>query len=47
MVRLRAGARDVSFLHRVQSGFGAHLASYPVVIVISARVKRPELEASH
>jgi hypothetical protein len=29
-VRFPAGARDVSLLHSVHTGSGAHLASYPM-----------------
>jgi hypothetical protein len=29
-VRFLAGARDISLLYSVQTGYGAHLASYPV-----------------
>jgi len=42
------GAGNFSLLHRVQTGFGSHTASYPVGTgALSQGVKRPEREADH
>jgi hypothetical protein len=41
------GAGDFSLRHRVQTGYGAHSASYPLTGVLSFGVKRPGREADH
>jgi hypothetical protein len=47
-VRFPAGAGNVSLHHRVQSGSGAHPASYPMgTRALSVVVKRLEREADH
>jgi hypothetical protein len=47
-VRFPAGAGNFSLHHRVQNGFGAHPASYPMGSrVLSLGVKRPGREAEH
>jgi hypothetical protein len=46
VVRIPAGARDFSLHHRVQTGSGAHPASYPMVTrALSLAVKQPGREA--
>jgi len=47
-VRFPAGAGDFSLRHRVQTGSGSHLASYPTGINDSfSGLKRPGREADH
>jgi hypothetical protein len=47
-VRFPAGAGNFSLLRRVQTGSGAHPASYPICTgVLSLRVMRPGCEADH
>jgi hypothetical protein len=47
-VQVPAGAGNFSFLHRFQTGSGAHSASYPMGTGSpSAGVKRPGREANH
>lgn len=48
VARLLKGARDIGILYKIQTGPGAHKASYSVVIDgFSPLVKRPENEAGH
>jgi hypothetical protein len=48
MVRVPVGARDFSQLHCVQTGYGAHTASYPIGTGVSfPGVMRPGREAVH
>jgi hypothetical protein len=46
-VRFPTGARNFSLHHRIQSGSGAHSASYPMGTRGSLGVKRPGREADN
>jgi hypothetical protein len=46
--QFQAGARNFSLLYSIQTGFGAHTASYPTVFrALCLKKKQPGHEANH